>query len=81
MKDSALSYTFAAIGAVAGIVYLYQSRKPVPPGVTNVFPPLNTSETAVAPQYDDQLPTQQAETTSSPVPQKQTRPTYPIYYA
>lgn len=80
MKDNFWSYLFAGIAALSGIVYLYQANQPQAAPVTNVFPPLNTSDPALASGTDDPLPTQDATTTTSPITQKQSRPTYPIYY-
>lgn len=90
MKDNFWSYGLAGIGAIAGLVYLFNANKVNGAPVTNVFPPLNTSDPALttttiptgdgSADIEDQLPTSTPAQITSPITQTQKRPTYPIYY-
>jgi hypothetical protein len=78
MKDNIWTYVFGIVGALAGIVYLYQaSNAQQQAPVTNVFPPLNTDDGALAGQVE---PTGDDSTQPNGVtmPTQTTKP-YPIF--
>lgn len=81
MKNNFWGYLFAGVSAVAGIAYLFSAHNGAQNPVTNVFPPLNTQDPAL-PESTTADPSQvyQQPMVTSPVTQKQTRPTYPVYY-
>lgn len=77
MKKDVWGYVFAGLSAAAGIAYVVQARSQGSQHVTNVFPPLNTSDPSS--DITDQLPTSVNDNTGStqstnpgPVP-------YPVY--
>lgn len=49
MKDNMLTYIFGAIAALSGLVYLWQAHTDTgaQQPTTNVFPPLNTPDSAI----------------------------------
>lgn len=82
MKDNFWTYTFGAVGAIAGIVYLWTVRNQQPTApVTNVFPPLNTGDPASTASTGDPLPTAPTQTITTPTSQTSQQEATPIYYA
>jgi uncharacterized membrane protein YebE (DUF533 family) len=80
MKDNFWTYSFGAIGALSGLAYLYyQHTQPNQAPVTNVFPPLNTSDPAST-TSSEPVPVDETATVTQPVTGKQKVKTYPIYY-
>lgn len=72
------NWVFGAIGAVSGIVYLYQARNAQPAQtVTNVFPPLNTGEDSG--QDLGVLPTSENANTTTQTPTQHVTKPYPVY--
>ena len=82
MKGNFWSMAFAGVGALAGIVYLYQAHQPQTAPVTNVFPPLNTDDpSAPSGSTGDPLPTAPPVMTSTATTQTNPVAAIPIYYA